>query len=103
MDAQPRIALLDLGHDVLGQGGLAKTGRTVKQHVVQGFAARLGGIDKDEKIFPRLLLADKIRQGDQHRPGLSERSHRVAGFAEHSHQRAQLFAQPICVSLVSSK
>ncbi|HYJ34922.1 MAG TPA: hypothetical protein VEV64_02100, partial [Rhizomicrobium sp.] len=30
--------------------------------MVQRLAARLGGVDEDGKIFPRLLLADEIRQ-----------------------------------------
>ena len=50
-------------HD-LGQGWFCAEGREAhgEEHMVQGFAPRLGGVDKDFQIFARLGLADKIRQ-----------------------------------------
>lgn len=48
-------------HD-LGQGRLAQTGRTEKQGMVQGLAARLGGGNENLQVFAHRLLADEIVQ-----------------------------------------
>ena len=52
-----------LAGDDLRQSGFAEPGRPEQQHVVKGFAARLGGLDKDSQIVPQTALADKFGQG----------------------------------------
>ncbi len=51
-----------LARDDLRQGGFAEPRRPEQQHMVERFAARLGGLDKDPQIVPQTALADKLGQ-----------------------------------------
>ncbi len=50
-----------LGHD-LRQRRLAEARRSGEQHVVERIAARLGGLNEDAQVGPRLLLADEVSE-----------------------------------------
>jgi hypothetical protein len=52
-----------LAGDDLGQGGLAQARRAEQQHVVQGLAPALGGLDEDAQVALGLLLADELGEG----------------------------------------
>ena len=54
-----------LGDDV-GQGGLAQSGRSAEQDVIQGFVALLGRLDGDFQPLLDLGLTGEI--GEQRRP-----------------------------------
>src|SRR5262249_13390031 len=56
----------ELARDDLREGGLAKAGRTDKQHVVERLVARPRRRDEDAEIGPRLALADEF--GEMLRP-----------------------------------
>ena len=42
--------------DDIGEGGFTETRRAVEEHMVEGFAAVLGGADEDLEVFHHLLL-----------------------------------------------
>ena len=48
-------------HD-LCERGLAEPGGPEQQHMIEGFAARLGGVDKDPQIVAQLALPDELGQ-----------------------------------------
>ena len=49
-----------LGGDDAGQGGLAQTGRTGEQQVVDGLAAPAGRLEDDRQVLLQLGLADEL-------------------------------------------
>ena len=56
--------------DDLRQGGLAQSRRTMKQHVVHGFAAGAGRLDENIQVLAHLNLADEFAQAVGTQPGL---------------------------------
>ena len=48
--------------DDIGQSRLAETGKAVKKHMVERFAAGQGRLDEDSEALAHLLLADIIDQ-----------------------------------------
>jgi hypothetical protein len=52
-----------LGGDDMGQAGLAEAGRTVKENMIEGFAAAFGCRDGNLEVVLGLVLPDKIGQG----------------------------------------
>ena len=59
-----------LARDDLRQGRLAEPRRPEKQHVVERFAARFGGLDEDAQIVAQLALADELVEGQRPDRGL---------------------------------
>lgn len=50
-----------VGYDV-AQGGLAQSGRTVQQCVVEGLASVFGRLHKDAEVFHYLLLSAEVAE-----------------------------------------
>ena len=44
----------------MGEGGLAETGRTVEEEMIQGFLALLGCLDSDRQVVLQFILADEL-------------------------------------------
>ena len=50
----------ELDRDHVGEARLADAGRAEEQHVVEGLAARAGGLDRDAEVRDHLRLADVL-------------------------------------------
>ena len=57
----PDIAAHFIGNNI-GKGGFSQSGRTKKEHVVQGLRTALGGLNVDRNIIPDLLLPNVFRK-----------------------------------------
>jgi hypothetical protein len=73
-DRPGRQAVADahLARDDLGQSRLAETGRTREENMVEGFAARACGRNKDPQILADLALPDEIVEGERSQRGFGE-------------------------------
>jgi hypothetical protein len=63
--AGPEVTLILTPHLVghhMRQGGLAQTGRPIKEHMVERFAALAGGRDQNAEVFLDILLPDQVRE-----------------------------------------
>src|SRR5947209_5501004 len=101
---------VELGGDDLSQRGLAEAGRPREEHVVEGLAARAGGVDEHAQLILHGALADEVLEaprpqraveilvGAEGTGGADPLDVRAADAA---HQRAALSASAISSSGVS--
>ena len=61
---------IEFARDDLGERGLAESGRTDEQHVIERLGPRFGGVDEDAQVLAYPVLADELVEPRRPEAGL---------------------------------